>query len=171
MKDNKLKLLVKKLNSDKNEEVVFTIKQLRNTGNAKILPHLFDILLTNKSEKVRAEAVKLLNDLKDASCQQEIVSALKQEKYKSLHKDILISCWNSSLDYSEYAEVFVDIFKKSNFELAFEAFTVIDNFEKKLNSSVVSNIVSDLKNDISNYKGTDKEHLYVELVHIFNSKK
>ncbi len=168
---NKVNLLISKLRSKKEEEVLFTIKQLRNSGNSLILPHLFDVLTETKSDNIRKEAVKLLNDLKDENSKLEIIKALKNEKYASLHKDILSSCWQSSLDYSSDLAVFVDLFKKSDFEMAFEAFTVIDNFEHKAQLPDLEQHITNLKNDISRFKDTDKEQLYVELVHILKSHK
>ncbi len=168
---NKLNLLISKLNSKKEEEVLFTIKQLRNSGNALILPHLFDVLVENKSENIRKEALKLLNDIKDKSSKVEIIKALKNEKYTSLHKDILESCWQSSLDYSSELAVFIDLFKKSEFEMAFEAFTVIDNFEHETELPDLDKHIANLKDDVSNFKGTDKEQLYVELVHVLEAHR
>ncbi len=171
MDDKKINAIIKKLQSKKNDEIVFTIKQLRNTGNAKILPHLFDLLLVNKTEAVRDQAQKLLNDLKDEESKEEIVNALKNDKYKSLHKDIIISCWQSRLDYTDELLLFIDFFKKSNFELAFEAFTVIDNFENTIDAKILEKAISDLKSDIYKFKDTDKEQLYIELVHLLESRK
>ncbi len=166
MKDKDLKLLISKLQSKKEEEVLFTIKQLRLNGNYVILPHIFELLLNNKSNNIRKEATKLLNDLKDENSKIEIIKALKNEHYRSLHKEILASCWQSSLDYSAYLEVFIEIFKNSDFEMAFEAFTVIDNFEDSATLPNLDKVVADLKMNITNFKNTDKEQLYVELVHI-----
>ncbi len=166
MNNKTFKLLISKLSSKREDEVLFTIKQLRHNGNALILPHVFDMLLQNKSEYVKKEAIKLLNDLKDENSKAEIIKALKNEKYRSLHKDLLVACWQSSLDYSSDLEVFVEIFKTADFEMAFEAFTVIDNFEHSVDIPNLDKIIADLKLNIDNFKGTDKEQLYVELVHI-----
>lgn len=169
MEDKKTKLLISKLQSNKSEEVVFTIKQLRNSGNSQILPHLFDMLIVNQSETIHAEAKKLLFDLKDINSKSEIIKALKSDRYKKLHKDILVSCWQSSLDYSDEVAVFVEIFKNSDFELAFEAFTIIDNFDNKIDASKLNPIISNLKENIANFKDTNKEQLFVELIHILEN--
>ncbi len=168
---NKINLLINKLKSKKEEEVLFTIKQLRNSGNSLILPHLFDVLIENKSENIRKEAVKLLNDLKDESSKHEIIKALKNEKYASLHKDLLSSCWQSSLDYSSELSVFIDLFKKSEFEMAFEAFTIIENFEHNSKLPDLGQHIASLKDNVSDFKDTNKEQLYVELVHILEAHK
>ncbi len=166
MKNNNTKLIINKLKSKKEEELIFTIKQMRHRGNAIILPHLFDMLIVNKSENVRKEAVKLLNDLKDESCKIEIIKAIKDEKYRSLRKELVSSCWQSSIDFSSELAVFVDVFKKADFETAFEAFTVIDNLKHDADLPNLTDTINDLKQDIARFKGSDKEQLYVELVHI-----
>ncbi|NJO89574.1 MAG: hypothetical protein HC831_11955 [Chloroflexia bacterium] len=172
MTDDKIiKITAKKLQSTKTDEVLFTIKQLRNTGDPRILPFLFELLSTSKSEQIRSSIISLLNDLKDKNCRPEVVKALRNNNYRSIHKEILTTCWQSGLDYSNEIGLFVELFTERDFGVAFEAFTIIDNLEEKVDASILEPIILGLKSNITSFKETDKESLFVELVHILEGLK
>jgi len=172
MKDDKtINLIATKLQSKNKDEVLFTIKQLRNTGNSRMLPYVIDLLYTSKSSEIKAAIISLLGDLKDKNSTAEIVSALENEKYVSIRKELLSSCWQSGLDYSKYLGLFVNLFITGSFEEAFEAFTVMDNLEEKYHAETIDPYINELKSRVSEFKETDKEGLFVELVHILTRLK
>lgn len=164
--DKTIKLIAKKLKSDNANELLFTIKQIRNTGDPKILPHLFELLANNKSEEVNSAIIGLLNDLKNKDCRQEVIKALKNDDYYDIHKEILTTCWQSGLDYSKEIALFVNFFAKREFEVAFEAFTIIDTFEEKIDQEIIKPLIKKLKSNIDKFKQTNKEGLFIELIHI-----
>jgi hypothetical protein len=55
--------------------------------------------------------------------------AIEDDKYKGIRKTILTACWQNGLDFSTFLPVFIDLVIHEDWETAFEAFTVIDNFE------------------------------------------
>lgn len=55
--------------------------------------------------------------------------AIENDKYKSIRKEILTACWQNGLDFSAFLPVFIDFIIREDWEIAFEAFTVIDNLE------------------------------------------
>jgi len=157
-------LLVKRLQSGNTKDILFTINQIRNSGDPKILPYLFDLLITNPSIEIIEAIVKLINELKNQASTVEIVNALGNDKYNSIKKELLTSCWYSGLDYTEYLDLFVDLFIYSDFVIAFEAFTIIDTFEKEYNSEYIDSLIKDLKNNMKD-NSEEKKNLLVELVH------
>ena len=44
-------------------------------------------------------------------------------------KRLLTACWQNGLDFSTFLPVFIDLIIHEDWEIAFEAFTVIDNLE------------------------------------------
>ena len=164
--DKRIKLIAEKLQSTRTDEVLFTIKQMRNTGESKILPFLFERLANTKSEEIKLAIISLLNDLKDKNCRIEIIKALKNDNFKNIHQEILATCWQSGLDYSDDIDLFVSLFITRDFGVAFEAFTIIDNFEEAIEAEKINPLLKDLKSSISKFKETQKEGLFVELVHI-----
>lgn len=172
MKDDKsINLIVKKLESSNKDEVLFTIKQLRNNGNPRILPFVINLFNSSDSAEIKSAILKFLGDLKNKNSTNEIILALKNEKYLSIRKDLLSTCWQSGLDYSEHIGLFVDFFISGDFGVAFEAFTIIDNFEDKYEAEIIDIQIKKLKSRVLDFKDTDKEALFVELMHILDHLK
>jgi len=169
--DKTTKLIVKKLQSTKTQEVLFAIKQIRNTGNPKILPFLIELLANSKLEEVKSAIIDLLNDLKNKDCRIEIINTLRNDKFKNIHKEILTTCWQSGLDYSDNIDLFVELFTTRDFGVAFEAFTIVDNYEEKFEPEKIKPLIKYLKSNISSFTGTEKEGLFVEMVHILERLK
>ncbi len=164
------KLIIQKLLSTNTKEVLFTINKLRNTGNKNIIPNLIDLLATHKSSEVKKSVIDLLNDLKYQSAVAEIVNALESDKYLTIRTELLTVCWQSSLDFSKHINVFAEIFITGGFQESFEAFTVIESIEEKLDANLAENAIDKLKNIAVNIEESKKE-LLVELVRILENKE
>ncbi|MBN1252722.1 MAG: hypothetical protein JXR51_03475 [Bacteroidales bacterium] len=166
MADSKAnQLQIKKLFGNNIEDILFTINGLRNTGNTQILPHLIKLLNQNKNTKVRKALTDFFNDIKSQEAVNEIVTALKNNEYLEIHNILLSACWQSGLDFSNYIDVFIDIFIKGSYLEAIEAFTVIENIDKNVNGEIIESSISKLKSEITSFEA-DKKELMVELVHV-----
>lgn len=122
--DTKSKLF----SADKNI-VLAAINTLKEKGNKEYLPLLFEILLTESEQEVRNEILKLLGTIKDADTIPMFIEALKEKRLLTIRKEILTCCWQNGLDFSNYFDEFVDLIIDGEWEIAFEAFTVIENLE------------------------------------------
>ena len=111
------------------EKVLSAIQTLKETGNKAYLPLLFDLLVTHPETEVKKAILDLLATVKDKEAIPVIIEALQNQKYRSIRKELTTSCWQSGLDYSAYFEVFIDLIIHEEWEVAFEAFTVIENLE------------------------------------------
>jgi len=118
-----------KLFSTDNNEVIAAINTLKEKGNKEYLPILFELLVSEPEQEIRNEIVKLLGTIKDVDTIPVLIEALQIEKYKPIRKDILTCCWHNGMDFSNYLDVFVDLVIDGDWEIAFEAFTVIENLE------------------------------------------
>ncbi len=164
------KLIINKLQSTDIEEVLFAIKELRNTGNKNLIPAVIELLANHKSEKVKKQITELLYDLKYQAAAPFIIKAIQSNNFKNIRELLLSVCWQSRLDFSEYIPVFIKLFIEGNFNEAFEAFTVIDSMDAKIEKKIVTGSIDKLKNEISNIAENKKE-LLVELVHILENKE
>ena len=164
------KLIINRLLSDNTDEVIFTINKLRNTGNKNLIPYLIDLLATHKSNKVKESIINLLYDLKYQSATEAVINAIKSDEYAHIREQLLSVCWQSSLDFSNYIDVLTEKFIKGNFKESFEAFTAIENIEKKLDAELANRSITALKDVISNIEESKKE-LLIELVHILENKE
>jgi HEAT repeat protein len=109
------------------EKIIEAIKQMRLDGKPEQLPMLFEALLHQENETVLAEAVQLLNDLKDKESLPFLFDALADDRMEYLHIFLLQSIWQSGIDPNEYLEDLVNIGIRSDYAPCFEVLTIIEN--------------------------------------------
>ncbi len=119
----------KDLFSANSEIVISAIETIKKKGNKLYIPILFDLLNSSPEVEIETEIKSLLETVKDKESINSFMRAIEDDKYKSIRKSILIACWQNGLDFSTFLPVFIDLIIKEDWEIAFEAFTVIDNFE------------------------------------------
>ncbi|KJF43475.1 hypothetical protein [Draconibacterium sediminis] len=111
------------------DQVLAALNKLKESGNKDYLPILFELMVAGCEAEVEKQIQKLLGTVKDKETIPVFISALQEEHFKPIRKNIATVCWQNGLDFSNDIEVFVDLVINENWETAFEAFTVIDNFE------------------------------------------
>jgi hypothetical protein len=119
----------KNLFSANTDIVISALETIRTKGNKLYLPVLFDLLNSSPETEIETEIKNLLGNVKDKGSVNSFVRAIEDEKYKLIRKEILTACWQNGLDFSTFLPVFIDLIIHEDWETAFEAFTVIDNFE------------------------------------------
>lgn len=126
----KMKAEIKnKLFSANTNEVVSALSVLKEEGNKEYLPLLFDLLLANPEPEVEQEILKLLGTIKDKETVPAFITALKDPKYIPIRKVLLSSCWQNGLDFTNHFDTIVDLVIEEEWEVAFEAFTILENLE------------------------------------------
>lgn len=121
--------LKNKLFSNDTKVVLSALNSLKDKGNKDYLPMLFELLLSIPEAEIQKEILKLLGTIKDKETIPAFVEALEDKKFSAIWKEILTACWQNGLDFSEHMRVFVDLVIEGEWEVAFEAFTVIENLE------------------------------------------
>ncbi len=132
----------KNLFSANTDVVISAIELIKKKGNKFYIPILLDLLNSLPEEEIETEIKGLLGSVKDKESINGFMRAIEDEKYKSIRKSILIACWQNGLDFSTFLPVFVDLIIKEDWEIAFEAFTVIDNLEFLPNKEIINNSVT-----------------------------
>lgn len=115
--------------SKNTEEVVSAINSIKEVGNKMYIPLLFDLLNLKPEHEIEVEITRLLGTVKDKDSVNTFMRAIENNKYKSIRKNILTACWQNGLDFSTFLPVFIDLIVTEEWEIAFEAFTIIDNLE------------------------------------------
>ncbi len=129
---NKLKIdeqIKTNLFSTDNQTVILALGRIKQQGNRLYIPVLFDMLKAGPEPEIETEIKNLLGTVKDKESVNSFMRALEDENYKSIRKSILVACWQNGLDFSTFLPVFVDLVISEEWEVAFEAFTIIDNLE------------------------------------------
>jgi hypothetical protein len=136
------KQLESDLFSAKTETVISALNTLKKEGNVNYLPLLFDLLKAGPEQNVEDEIVKILGSLKVREAAPVLVDALQEAQYKSIRKTLATACWQNGLDFGEYLPVFVDLVIEEDFEIGFEAFTVIESMENYPGGQVAEGVTN-----------------------------
>ncbi len=161
--------LIKGIKSDNNETVLSTIKEIRKEGNTTILPELIYLLHTTNNEEIKISVTNLLNDLKDNKAAPLIIDAINNNEYKNIKHTLISSCWKSGLDYRNYLNVFVDLAIKSDYDIALEAFTVIENLPRDIDEDEILKAINNIKKNIITGKNQEKQMLLNELIKVIQN--
>lgn len=163
------KEIIKNLKSSDTKLIIESLKYISKKGNKDVLTHAIDLVNSSSDKDILNEVINIIENLKEQNCAEVIVNAIRNNKNENSLQILVSSCWKNGLNYQDYIETFVDIFIKSNFLLAFEAFTVIDTFEK-VDISNADLCLIKLNNAIEDSK-EDKKQLFYELIKIVEDLK
>ena len=85
--------------------------------------------MNTSSEEVRKTVLSLFGELKDKASVEVLMDMIVDNHYLPVRKELITSCWQNGLDFSPYLSQFVDWVIETDMEIAFEAFTVIENLD------------------------------------------
>jgi HEAT repeat protein len=131
---NNISSVLKKLKSNQKHIIIEGIQQFSDSGKAEFLEEVISLLINTKDVEIRELIMKLLFEIKDQSAVPVLVNAINDNSFKCIKKTLLLACWQSGLDFSEYLPVFTEIIRTSDIETGLEAFSVAENFTE--NSSL-----------------------------------
>jgi hypothetical protein len=162
-KDKYYKEIQKKFDTEDENQIINTLKEIRVTGKALIIPLILEILEQDRNETITQEILSILGQLKDKNSVGYIVKALENNDIKKYRKEIITTCWQSGLDYSKHIELFAKEFISGDYITAIESFTVIEEWIFEADKQTIINCKEYLVGSISEVRD-DKKPLYVELV-------
>jgi hypothetical protein len=119
------------LSADDPHKLAEAVKMLRETepfeGALGLLAQLYD---RAEDRQLRKVIENFFNDMKEADLRKELIDEALKPRSQETISMLVASCWQSGLDYSEYAEDFVKIFLTGSYETAIEAMTVLEEFSQ-----------------------------------------
>lgn len=127
MENNHLKAIEESLVNGGKDAILAVLEQIRKIGVPKLLPALVKVYKSCGDEDVRMAVFKLLCDASQPQLAEVMAEAIATEPDANVKQMLVTSCWYSKVDYLAHLELFIDMVFDSPFELAFEAFTVIEN--------------------------------------------
>jgi hypothetical protein len=166
--DKRLIELGRRLDNSNPEIVKGTIISLRSedpfSGAIRLLVETFD--KTDNGE-IRDKIREFMNDLKESALRDEVVIEIKKDYKPETIKMLVSSCWQSGLDYSLYGPDLAHVFNKSEYSVALECFTVIEESSQNLSRKIKDQIILVLK---ENEKAItdEKSALLAELISVLN---
>lgn len=166
--NKKAEQLHSKLFSGNETVILDTLQFIREQGAVTILPSLLDLYVTTSSKVVKQEIFSLLIDAKVHGFQQAYIAEIQQAKYKSIFAELLSVCWQSSLSFAEYADFFVASLVNGEFQVAFEAITILESISVDLTAEKRRGIVNVLKDALSNLSAEKRELFYDAIAFLQN---
>jgi hypothetical protein len=130
--------------------VISAIEAIQKKGNKLYIPILFDLLNSSPEPEIETEIKNLLETVKDKTTINSFMRAIEDDKYKPIRKSILIACWQNGLDFSTFLPVFVDLVINEDWEIAFEAFTIIDNLEYLPSPEIINKTIDQIRKALPN---------------------
>ena len=131
------KNILEGLQSADSLKVIETLEELRVSGKVSDIPFLIELLHLTQNPEVKSKITDLFACLKESDAIPLIVEAIQSQKYAPELKELVASCWENGLDYSNYLTLFVDLLIDSEFLVAFEAYTVIVNMTAKIDQAKI----------------------------------
>jgi hypothetical protein len=108
-----------------------------------------------------------MNDMKDRSLRGEIIAELRKEFKPDTIRMLVSSCWQSGLDYSEWAPDFAMIFGTCDLGTAIECFTVIEGCSHLIPKKTSDHIIILLREN-PELRTSNKSALMLELVSVLS---
>ncbi len=161
---------IKKLTSllEKGNPVIISeaVQMLREDepfeGAVELLAAYYD---KNCGVMVNNAIQSFMNDLKDKSLRVEVIREIKATHKPETTSMLVASCWQSGLDYSGYCIDFTEIFLCSEYSIAVECMTVIEESLPALTTKEKHSIASRLRSGIAEETAA-KKALAMDLISV-----
>ena len=105
--------------------------------------HAIEVLISKTNSREEKDEALIL--LKENKAQGVIVNAIEQLKKVEQKISLMASCWETGLDFDSYFLTFVDYTMHSNYHLALEAFTVIQEMEAEIDAKRLQTALAKLQ--------------------------
>lgn len=140
------------LASGNETKVAAAIKSFHVHGDASVIAPLVTVWSGGLSAENEALMLELFEGLKDTSCTPELMSAFRNPDFQSMKRKLTTAFWNSKLDFSDYISDFVLFAIEGDFLDAFEAITLIEQFE----NAIPEHAVMESQLLLTEYFGSDE---------------
>jgi hypothetical protein len=145
--------------------VLKTLHRLRSDGNLTYLPDLLNLLEHTSSELIEKELIRFLADIKEKAVVPLVVEGLRESGLDRARAGILSAIWQSGMDYSDYLDLFIQLFLEGDYMVALESFTVIEQSMEHLSDETIAEERKNLLDGLENVS-EDKKPLARELINI-----
>jgi hypothetical protein len=157
-----------KLASKDQNEVLKTLKEIKHSGKSLIIPLIIALLKDKKENDITKEVLVLLGQLKDKEAIPIILEEIKSKDTEAFKAELIMTCWQSGLDYGYYIIDFAEEFIKGDFRVAIEAFTVIEEWIHNSPKEIILGCKKYLVENIGRISD-EKKAYYLELVKLVES--
>ena len=165
MENNRLKSIEDSLANGGKDAVMAVLEQIREIGVPKLLPALVKVYKNCNDDDIKMAVFKLRCDASQPGLVEVMAEAIVAETDANVKQMLVTSCWYSKIDYLPRLELFIDLVFDSPFELAFEAFTVVENRQGSISDERRTELLNYIENRL-NSDGIGNESLAESLTEI-----
>jgi hypothetical protein len=166
--DKKIRELSALLSQSNNLAISAGIELLRDEepfeGAVGLLAAYYD---NTEDPHVRKTIENFFNDMKDQSVTAELIREIKKELGHDTITMLISSCWQSGLNYSGYCSDLVNIFLISDYVIALECLTVIEESVASISRQMRNDIIGIIREFTGN-RGPEKQRLTDELIAVLS---
>jgi len=152
----------------KDNEIIEKLEKIEASGDTKDVDILIDSIISS-NKLVSEKAYYILCNVKKTSAVEKIIKKIKKSE-KEKEKILLTSiCWQSSLDFSPYIELFVELAINGSLELTIESFSTIENIldQNIVDKTHIKSCLNTLEEAVKSQKN-EKLALLKELINVLN---
>lgn len=139
---DKLSRLKSAIKTSNQELIDHALEEIKTKGDESDVAPLITFLHQTSSIEVKEIIYQLLIDLKHENSVDQLIHELENEKDLDILERLVASCWQNGLNYSRHLPFFVQLIIDQEFQIAFEAFTVIENMYGKIEGDTESMLLN-----------------------------
>jgi len=138
-KQQKLKIsqLLADLTSKDELKVGAALKSFHAHGDASVILPIIEVWRQGLSTENEAIMMELFEGLKDTSTIEPLMQAFRSVDNRLIKRKLVSAFWNSKLDFSPFLADFVLFAIEGDFLDAFEAITLVEQFEEAIPESAI----------------------------------
>lgn len=145
---DKLNRLKSAIKSGNPELIDHALEEIKVKGDDTYIAPLIEFIHQNLAKEVKEKIFQLFTDLKHENSVDQLIRELQHEKDLDILERLVASCWQNGLNYSKHLPWFVHLVIDQEFQIAFEAFTVIENMYGKIEGDVESSLIQKIEKSI-----------------------
>jgi len=156
------------LQSRNTEIVLSALERIKEKGNTGYLTVLFDMLASDPAPEVKKEVLSILGSVRLKQSVPVFIGAIGDDRYLNIRRELLASCWQNGLDYTPYYPFLIQVIVDSDWETAFEAFTIIENSEYLPDAGMCREEAQKIEN-LGSISDEKKKYFLHAIVNILNN--
>ncbi len=164
--NKEIKSILSDLQSKDTTKILDALKRNRKDGNQATFKAVLLCLKDTDDPDVEANIIQFLHDLKDESSIPPLIEAIENEEYSYYHSFLIASFWQSSLDGSDYIELFIRKAIENDYMTALEVLTVVENFDNFFTQDELIEYEADLNEAVLEEENEEKKKLLESLADV-----
>jgi hypothetical protein len=154
------RILINGTEKEINERIRLLRSEEPFRGALTLLALLYD---KTGNQNIKLEITNLFNDMKEKSAMAEVIESLSAVSKQESRAMLVSSCWQSGLDYSEFALPLAEQFFSGDYTTSLECYTVLDTCAGSISDGDRIKIILRLQQQIESWE-TPKQKLAAELI-------